>query len=124
MQSTYVYSKREIPISSDLPPLAQVLNMADKILENPILFPKAWNPPGSTFNLPNQSLLQNPNKVFLKLDRHGEWGLGIRDPTWGKLMGLENAPHKVMASGGPSQSGMGDLLKGPLYAAGTLVSFG
>lgn len=62
--------------------------------------------------------------MFLKLDHHREWGLGIRDPTWGELIDLGNAPDKVMVSRGTAQSGMGDLLKGLLDTAGTLVNFG
>lgn len=50
-----------------------------------------------------------------------DWELGIK--LEGELMGLENAPYKVMASGGAAQSGMGALLKSPLYTAGTLVTF-
>lgn len=46
------------------------------------------------------------------MDHHGEWGLGIEDQIRVKLMGLGNAPHKVMASGRTAQSGMGALPRG------------
>lgn len=36
--------------------------------------------------------------MFLKLDHHREWGLGIRTPTRGELIALGSDPDKVMAS--------------------------
>lgn len=45
----HVCSKRETPISSCLPPLVQTLNMADRILENPISS-QSLEPPGTTLN--------------------------------------------------------------------------
>lgn len=72
----------------------------------PHLFPKPEAPRYHS-QLLYQSPLPNPNKMFLKLDHSGEWGLGIRDPIWRELMGLRNAPNKVMASGRTARSGIG-----------------
>lgn len=41
----------------------------------------------------------------------------------GEVMGLENAPYKVMASGRTAESGMEAPLKSPLCTAEALVSF-
>lgn len=91
LKSTYACSKRETPISSDLPPLAQVLNMTDRILENPILFPKP-GAPRYHFQLPESVSSPKPKQGVPETGPPWRMGTGNQGSNLGRADGVRKCP--------------------------------